>query len=174
MSFHFDQLAVQQFVTPTVFDSLETWNNDKNALSVSYSDSVSGNVLSLNMNATNADFLVVYYGDGMSDTIYSMDSTYLYTYAQSGFYEGAIELYRGCESSSEDMWITIGPMRVQENAFQFSEAEYIKVFGLNGQLILEGLSTILEKKRYLPTGIYVLEVRRGDAVMRRKVFRGQD
>jgi len=168
---HFDQLAVQQYVTPTVFDSLETWNNDTGQLSTAFSDSISGNNLSIDISSTNADSIVVYFGDGSSDTLSFSSMSFQHQYDTSGYYEGTLISYKGCVMLSQEFFVLINPTTsIADQEIEMHHLKSIRILNLNGQLILEGPPTILEDKRYLPTGIYILEGRKGELVMRKKIF----
>lgn len=169
---HFDQLAVQQFVTPTVFDSLETWNNDTGAAFTQFEDLVAGAYYSVDEVVVNGDFSIWDWGDGQgSDTILTGESL-AHHYLYKGIYRITVTTLRGCESSESSHIVEIFHTSVDEEPWEFNidELETIRIYNLNSQLILEGLPTILEDKRYLPTGIYLLEGKSGSAVMRKKIF----
>ncbi len=169
---HFDQLAVQQFVTPTVFDSLETWNNDTGAAFTQFEDLVAGAYYSVDEVVVNGDFSIWDWGDGQGiDTILTGESL-AHHYLYKGIYRITVTTLRGCESSESSHIVEIFHTSVDEEPWEFNidELETIRIYNLNSQLILEGLPTILEDKRYLPTGIYLLEGKSGSAVMRKKIF----
>lgn len=167
---HFDQLAVQQYVTPTVFDSLETWNNDTVAPKVEWSYLLVGCDIAIEIDSLRSSYESVEFdfGDGV------WRDTLAYSYQGPGSYSVMARSVSGCDTSSTSQTVALQfPCNTsvhEEQVPELFELEHLKLFALNGQLILEGPPTILDDKRYLPTGIYILEGRKGELVMRKKVF----
>jgi hypothetical protein len=168
---HLTQLAVQQLVSPAVFDSLEVWNIDTTAPSTVYGDSTLGWAYTVWVESSSGDFSIWSWGDGSEDDTLFVGDTLTHVFQNNSIYSVSVTTVRNCASGVYDYsWQP--PTSVHDREIELFELNSIQVLNMNGQLILKGPPTILERARSLPEGIYLLLGKKGDAELRKKVYLG--